>query len=191
MGEEYGETAPFLYFIEHGEPVLVDAVRKGRQAEFASFASEGEESDPQDPATFERSRVHPGPQTQGECVQLLCWYRRLIGIRTSIPALGAAQRDQHEHDLWVEEGEQILVLPRRALHSQAALVILSFNRQQISVTLRKPLGTWELIVASWDLEFGGSGRNHFPATVVIGEKEQTISMPAYGVAVYLECLPSI
>ena len=29
MGEEYGETAPFLYFIEHGDPTLVDAVRKG------------------------------------------------------------------------------------------------------------------------------------------------------------------
>ena len=191
MGEEYGETAPFLYFIEHGDPVLVDAVRKGRQAEFASFAWEGEVPDPQDPATFERSRVRPGPQTQEECVQLLRWYHRLIALRTSIPALGAAQRGRHEHDVWVEEGEQILVLHRRALHSQAVLVILSFNRQQISVTLRKPLGTWELIVASWDLEFGGPGTNNFPATVVIGEKGQTISMPAYGVAVYLDCLPSI
>lgn len=191
MGEEYGETAPFLYFIEHGDPVLVDAVRKGRQAEFASFAWEGEVPDPQDPATFERSRVHPGPQTQEECVQLLRWYHRLIALRISIPALGAAQRGRHEHDVWVEEGEQILVLHRRALHSQAVLVILSFNRQQISVTLRKPLGTWELIVASWDLEFGGPGTNNFPATVVIGEKGQTISMPAYGVAVYHDCLPSI
>ena len=191
MGEEYGETAPFLYFIEHGDPTLVDAVRKGRRAEFASFAWEGELPDPQDPATFERSRVHPGPQTREECGQLLRWYRRLIGIRTSVSALGAAQRDQHEHDIWVEEGDQILVLYRRVLNSRAALVILSVSRDQISVTLRKPLGTWELIVASWDVEFGGSGRNHVPATVVVGEQAQTISMPAYSVAIYLECIPSM
>jgi maltooligosyltrehalose trehalohydrolase len=192
MGEEYGETAPFLYFIEHGDPTLVDAVRKGRRAEFASFVWEGELPDPQDPATFESSRVHPGPQTREECGQLLRWYRRLIGIRTSVPALGAAQRDQHEHDIWVEEGEQILVLYRRVPNSRAALVILSVSRDQISVTLRKPLGTWELIVGSCDMEFGGSGLNLFPATVVIGlHKGQTISMPAYGVAVYLEYIPSM
>lgn len=191
MGEEYGETAPFLYFIEHGDPALADAVRKGRQAEFASFAWKGEVPDPQDPATFERSRVHPGPQTQRERVQLLRWYHRLIALRTSIPALGAVQRDRHEHDVWVEKREQILVLHRRALNSRAALVILSFNREQTSVTLRKPLGTWELMVDSVDLEFGGPGTTNFPATVEIGEQAPTILMPAYGVAVYLDCILSI
>ena len=34
MGEEYGETAPFLYFVSHGDPTLVDAVREGRRKEF-------------------------------------------------------------------------------------------------------------------------------------------------------------
>ena len=70
-------------------------------------------------------------------------------------------------------------------------MILGFNREQISVTLRKPIGTWELMVGALDIEFGGSGLNHFPATVVIGHKGQTIPMPAYGVAVYLECIPSM
>ena len=30
MGEEYGETAPFPYFTSHGDPALVEAVRRGR-----------------------------------------------------------------------------------------------------------------------------------------------------------------
>jgi maltooligosyltrehalose trehalohydrolase len=38
MGEEYGETSPFLYFISHSDPGLIDAVRHGRQKEFAAFA---------------------------------------------------------------------------------------------------------------------------------------------------------
>jgi hypothetical protein len=108
-----------------------------------------------------------------------------------VPALGSAQPGQHDHLVWVEETKQVLFLLRLGLGPRAALVILGFNREQISVTLQKPLGTWELMVSSLDIEFGGSDLNHFPATVVIGEMGQTISMPAYGVAVYLECIPSI
>jgi maltooligosyltrehalose trehalohydrolase len=190
MGEEYGETAPFQYFTDHGDSALVEAVWKGRRAEFASFAWEGEVPDPQDPATFQRSQVHPGPQTQKERVHLLRWYHRLINLRKSIPALGSAQPSQHEHLVWVEETEQVLFLHRRILSSPAALVILGFNREEISVTLRKPIGTWELIVGALDIEFGGPGLNHFPARMVIGHEGETIPLSAYGVAVYLESTPS-
>lgn len=190
MGEEYGETAPFQYFTDHKNPALGEAVQKGRRAEFASFAWGGEAPDPQSPATFERSRVHSGPQTQTEEVQLLRWYHRLIELRKSVPALGSAQPGQHEHRVWVEETKRVLFLHRRVLRSPAALVILGFNREQMSLTLQKPIGTWELVVDAFDVEFGGSGLNHFPATVVIGLKGETISLPAYGVAVYLERTPS-
>src|SRR4029077_7380139 len=47
MGEEYGETAPFQFFPDPGDPALAEAVRKGRRAEFASSAWEGEVPDPQ------------------------------------------------------------------------------------------------------------------------------------------------
>ena len=40
MGEEYGETAPFQYFTSHGDPELVEAVRRGRREEFAAFGWE-------------------------------------------------------------------------------------------------------------------------------------------------------
>jgi maltooligosyltrehalose trehalohydrolase len=42
MGEEYNETAPFLYFVSHGDPALIEAVRRGRREEFARFTWEGE-----------------------------------------------------------------------------------------------------------------------------------------------------
>jgi maltooligosyltrehalose trehalohydrolase len=190
MGEEYGERAPFQYFTDHGDPALVDAVRKGRQAEFASFAWEGEVPDPQNPATFERSRVHPGSQSRVEYDQLLRWYRRLIKLRKSVPALGSAHTGQHEHRAWLEEAKQVLFLHRKALDSSAVLVILSFNNEDISATLQEPIGTWELMADSPDVEFGGSGLNRFPGRLVIGLKEQTISVPAYGVAVYLDRTPS-
>jgi len=190
MGEEYGEKAPFQYFTDHEDPALVEAVRKGRRAEFASFAWDSDVPDPQNPGTFEHSRVYPGNQTLVEHNQILRWYHRLIHLRKSIPALGSAQCGQHEHRVWVEESKHLLFL-HRTLHRQSAvLIILSFNREPISACLQKPIGAWELMVDSQDVEFGGSGLNGFPATLVIGLKEQTISVPAYGVAVYLDRSPS-
>ena len=52
MGEEYAESAPFAYFIDHGDPALVAAVRRGRAEEHGR--SEVDALDPADRATFER-----------------------------------------------------------------------------------------------------------------------------------------
>ncbi len=56
MGEEYGETNPFPYFVSHSDPALVEAVRQGRRAEFASLAAQ-EPPDPQAEATFDRAKL--------------------------------------------------------------------------------------------------------------------------------------
>ncbi|WP_026381437.1 malto-oligosyltrehalose trehalohydrolase [Afifella pfennigii] len=62
MGEEYGETAPFLFFTDFSGD-LADAVREGRRREFAAWArfsdpqSRQAIADPNDPQTFERSRL--------------------------------------------------------------------------------------------------------------------------------------
>jgi len=56
MGEEYAETAPFQFFTSFLDPQLVDAVRRGRTAEFTRFAWQGAVPDPGDPATFVRDR---------------------------------------------------------------------------------------------------------------------------------------
>lgn len=57
MGEEAGETAPFLFFTDHAD-ALAEAVRDGRRAEFARFAGFYGDAvpDPNAVETFERSR---------------------------------------------------------------------------------------------------------------------------------------
>ncbi|HTS82335.1 MAG TPA: malto-oligosyltrehalose trehalohydrolase [Myxococcaceae bacterium] len=54
MGDEHGETRPFLYFTSHGDPELARAVSEGRRAEFIARAAEV--PDPQSEETFRRSR---------------------------------------------------------------------------------------------------------------------------------------
>jgi maltooligosyltrehalose trehalohydrolase len=51
MGQEYGETNPFPFFCDFESPELVEAVRKGRKAEFAHFGWPDEPPDPVAPAT--------------------------------------------------------------------------------------------------------------------------------------------
>ena len=60
MGEEHGETRPFLFFTDHIDPFIADATREGRRSEFAEFAGfEDAIPDPQDPETFARSVIDP------------------------------------------------------------------------------------------------------------------------------------
>ncbi len=80
MGEEYGETNPFLYFTSHGDPALARAVREGRRAELIAELGAGAEApDPQDPATFARSKL--APRRDGPHGALREHYRSLLGIR--------------------------------------------------------------------------------------------------------------
>lgn len=93
MGEEYGETSPFLYFVSHGDRDLVEAVRRGRREEFESFGWTGEVPDPQAVETFERSKLHYELGDEGAHAELRAMYRELLAIRREEPALrpGAAQ----------------------------------------------------------------------------------------------------
>ena len=98
MGQEYGETAPFLFFTEYGDPVLQKAVREGRRREFEHFlAFGGEVPDPQDPQTFERSKLQ-WPEISAQWAvasgqknphqEMLEWYRRLIALRREVVTPG-------------------------------------------------------------------------------------------------------
>jgi len=93
MGEEYGELAPFLYFVSHSDPDLVEAVRRGRREEFASFGWNGGVPDPQSVETFERSRIRFELGNEGAHAELRSMYRELLAIRREEPALrpGAAR----------------------------------------------------------------------------------------------------
>jgi maltooligosyltrehalose trehalohydrolase len=90
MGEEYGETRPFLYFTSHGDAALAEAVRKGRREEFAAFGWSGEIPDPQDEATFKRSVLNYAARNTEPHRSLWKLYQQLIALRKRF-ALGEAK----------------------------------------------------------------------------------------------------
>lgn len=94
QGEEWGAATPFLYFTDHREPALAEAVRAGRRAEFADFGCDAADvPDPQAAETFERSRLDWEEPAREPHAGLLDWYRRLIALRRELPALRAGGLD--------------------------------------------------------------------------------------------------
>jgi maltooligosyltrehalose trehalohydrolase len=93
MGEEYGETRPFNYFVSHSDPALIEAVRKGRRAEFASFGWAEAVPDPASEATFAASRLDRAEADDPHHAPLLALYRDLLALRHSEPALVPSAAD--------------------------------------------------------------------------------------------------
>jgi maltooligosyltrehalose trehalohydrolase len=87
MGEEYGETAPFLYFTSHSDPALAKAVSEGRKKEFIAKGAH-EIPDPQDEETFRRSKL--SHRRDGRHGALREHYRALLALRRKHRAVIAA-----------------------------------------------------------------------------------------------------
>ena len=87
MGEEYGETHPFQYFVSHGDEQLVESVRTGRKKEFEAFGWGDEVPDPQSEETFQRSKLDWSSREESPHRELLALYRDLLALRKREPAL--------------------------------------------------------------------------------------------------------
>ncbi|HKK98986.1 MAG TPA: malto-oligosyltrehalose trehalohydrolase [Desulfotignum sp.] len=88
QGEEWGATTPFLYFTDHREPGLGEAVKHGRRKEFAAFGWESEViPDPQAEETFVQSRLHWDELQEENSRRMLAWHQSLIALRRRLSPL--------------------------------------------------------------------------------------------------------
>jgi maltooligosyltrehalose trehalohydrolase len=151
MGEEYGEKAPFQYFVSHTDESLVDAVRKGRREEFSEFQWEGEVPDPQDEATFQRSKIDPGLRLAGEHKCMFDYYRTLIRLRKELPPL----RRLSKRDMEVRDFPEQRVICLRRWHGEAQVFCAaSFNDEP--VRLEVPFkGKWHQVLDSSSERWAG------------------------------------
>jgi maltooligosyltrehalose trehalohydrolase len=159
MGEEYGETAPFLYFTDHGDEALNEAVREGRAREFAAFAKAGTLLDPHDPEALERSRIDWSLRDRGTHARLLELYRELLRLRRSSPAL--ARLSLRDAAVTTIDPGRTIVLRRRA---GAEEVLVAFHLgSEPSAPLELPAGAWRVLLDSADPRFDGPRTTSFEA----------------------------
>lgn len=154
MGEEYGETAPFPYFVDHGDADLIDAVRRGRAREFATVADGGGVADPADPATFDGAVLDVTLTERDPFRARLAMYTELLGLRRRYPVLTDPAAEQ---DVSIV-GRTVTV--RRSLAATTASIVLNFSGDVAAHPEggdSEPLGT--TVFDSEDARWGGPGSN--------------------------------
>ncbi len=110
MGEEYGETHPFLFFCSFGDPHVIDGVRRGRKRD---YALQGEVPDPLAESSF-RASILSWKWDRAERAALRELYRELIALRKKHPELRDGS-NRGNVELKGNAGEEVLLLERDGL----------------------------------------------------------------------------
>lgn len=152
MGEEYSETRRFQYFVSHTDPDLVEAVRKGRKAEFEAFHAVGEAPDPQSEDTFNNSKLNWDLLYAERHKRMFLYYQSLIALRKKEPALKNLNRKNLKVE--VDEKAKILVLYR--WHEDQQIVsLMNFSDRQQEVNFSDNGKEWKKLICSTDPEWLG------------------------------------
>jgi maltooligosyltrehalose trehalohydrolase len=177
MGEEYAEDAPFMYFVSHSDPGLVEAVRNGRKAEFSAFAWMGEAPDPQSEKTFLDSKLHWHKKDEGKGKVMLEWYKKLIALRKTHPALHNPAKDAVSVNVL---SGKVIAMQRWLENSEYLLCLLNCGNEEVTVPLAAYNGTWHKILDASDKFWGGNGKLLPPIVKVADE----IKLQPYNVALF-------
>jgi maltooligosyltrehalose trehalohydrolase len=153
MGEEYGESAPFQYFVSHGDQALVEAVHRGRREEFAGFGWAGDIPDPQAEATFLACKLNWDLQVVQHHRILRLFYQELLRLRRELSPL--AQRDKNALDVTSFATEKVLLVKRWDASSQV-LIAAHFDQAPVDLILPIPPGRWHRMFDSAEEKWGGN-----------------------------------
>ena len=114
QGEEWAASTPFLYFTNHPEPELGEAVKTGRRKEFSSFGWDPDEiPDPQAEETFLQSKLNWEELALAPNQEMIQWYRSLISLRRGLPRLNDGRIDRIK--VRFDKSEKWLVMTRGAV----------------------------------------------------------------------------
>jgi len=154
MGEEYGELAPFQYFVSHEDKGLIEAVRKGREEEFARFQWAHKLPDPQDESTFLRSKMNWDLQNSGKHKTIREFYRKLLALRIKTPALSELSKSDQEV---VAFAKQNTLFVRRWSGDSQVCIAFHFGETAVEIEAPVPKGRWRKVLQSADENAPSSG----------------------------------
>ena len=176
MGEEYGETAPFPYFVSHSDPELIEVVRRGRRAEFACLQCLDEPPDPQAEATRQSATLDHSLRHQGKQRSLYELYKELLKLRNETRAGAGLSKDSLE--VLCLESENTLVVRRWGREAQVA-AIFHFGDAVVSVNVPLPHGQWVKRLASGEERWHGPGRDQPTVLHSDGNVSVTLTQQAF------------
>jgi maltooligosyltrehalose trehalohydrolase len=174
MGEEYGEKNPFLFFADHSNENLMEAVRKGRKEEFANFNYEGEFADPASAESLLKS-VLSWNYVDRQSDALLRWYHFLISFRKSRKAMQGKQRTQVMASSPIDR----LILLERKFEQDHLVIVLNYANTPRSV--KSDYGKKLVrLQDSTTMQWAGPG----PGTASTWDAGQLLYVPGDSVCIY-------
>ncbi|GAB3896929.1 malto-oligosyltrehalose trehalohydrolase [Spirosoma agri] len=152
MGEEWGELNPFLYFVSHSDPSLIEAVRQGRKREFAAFQTSVEAPDPQAEQTFDQSKLMWDRLTQEPHQTLFRYYQTLLALRKQ-----SSLRHPNRESVAVvmDEVKQTLTLIRQHQPDASLVCLMNFSPQPEALILPTSVQPWKKLIDSADPQWLG------------------------------------
>jgi maltooligosyltrehalose trehalohydrolase len=172
MGEEYGEPAPFQYFVSHGDAALIEAVRNGRKEEFSRFDWNDEVPDPQSEQTFLCSKLDWGLQAHGHHRILWQFHKELLYLRKSVSSLARLDKDALQVESFTDQ--QVLFVQRWDASSRV-FIAFQADSAPMELTLPVPAGRWKKILDSAEQQWAGQGSQAPDILVSSGEAQLSFS----------------
>lgn len=148
MGQEWGETNPFLYFTSHADLQLAQAVRAGYQRECADFAFHGHPIDPQDVDIFLASKLDWEKQNQSPYKKLLTFTKDALAIRKSFPCLSNCNKNLTE--VYDNEEKKWLIIVRQGQQTSSFVLICNLSSVEQKIPFTFPQGNWKKLLDSND-----------------------------------------
>ncbi|WP_029896325.1 malto-oligosyltrehalose trehalohydrolase [Desulfohalovibrio reitneri] len=182
MGQEWGEEKPFLYFVDHTDPGLLEAVRKGRRREFSRFKWHGEPPDPSALGTYLQCKLDwQAPAEMGYRCHLR-FTRELLAARREHSALARLEPRHTRVTPFAPDG--VLVMERGGDDGQKAVVVANLSDAAARFTASRllPPGSWRKTLEAAEERFGGPGPS-LPLECLGGEER--LDLPPYAFALYV------
>lgn len=171
MGEEFAADTPFLFFVDYGDPKVVERVRRGRKREFRAFFGNISPPDPAALESFLHSRLNWDLTGSTRKKQMLAYYRKLIALRKEyiVPASGNGQplrgagNQDHPHAQATPCGKGIILTHQGEKGSgqskeshHPVTVVLNFSGEEMVADVPLEPGYMpELLVYSAHRKWGG------------------------------------
>jgi maltooligosyltrehalose trehalohydrolase len=171
MGEEFAEKAPFYFFTSHIDEGAARATREGRKKDFEAHHFDLDFIDPQDEKTFELSKIDLKSRNLPPHREIFEYYKSLIRLRKSHPALRDLSKKNTELVLLNEK--KVLIARRRSSGVEELVTFFVLGNEPVE--LEKILGGSE-----WMRIFGSE-----PDLPRIERRApDSISLPPMSVTVY-------
>lgn len=172
MGEEYGETSPFCYFVSHTDKGLIEAVKKGRKEEFKDFVTDIEPFDPFAIETYDKSKLHGDLYKKDLHSGMFNLYRDIIAFRKQSSLYNGILRCDFTASLLSSD---VIITELK----EKLIVIYNFSEEEYIYQMKKH-GKWKKLFSSESEVYSGKGDNN-PEIVSSSDE---ITLKAYGFIVY-------